>query len=76
MMVSGLALVRPCFEAFVRALWLMWCATDDEIIQIGATENEKDDFPPTSKIIEAIKEQGVGFGELDSVKTNGIGRME
>ena len=66
---SALALVRPCFEAFVRALWLMWCSTDDGILQIGNTKNEKNDFPCIYKMINAIKEREIGFGGgLESTK--------
>ena len=68
---SALALVRPCFDAFVRALWLMWCATDDEILEIGPTENEQDDFPPPNKMINAIKKREVGIRELKTIKQMG-----
>ena len=65
---SALALARPCFEAFVRAIWLRWCATDDDIRQIGNTDSEKNDFPPMDRMIGRIRKNGIGFDKLESIK--------
>ena len=65
---SALALARPCFEAFVRAIWLRWCATDDKIPQISETEREKNDFPPMDRMINQIRGKKIGFDKLESIK--------
>ena len=61
---SALALARPCFEAFVRGSWLMWCSSDDDVLRISST----DDFPFINKMIDAIKITGFGLGGLESIK--------
>ena len=65
---SALALARPCFEAFVRAIWLRWCATDDDILQIGNNASEKNDFPHMDRMIAQIRKNGTGFDKLESIK--------
>lgn len=53
--ISGYALVRPLSEAFIRAAWLQFCASDEQVTQV----KKKDEFPlplrEMPKAIETIK---------------------
>ena len=60
---SALALQRPCFEAFTRGLWVKWCATDPEIIDVV----KKDEFPPG--IETKIETSEVFSGQLKALKS-------
>ncbi len=47
---SALALVRSMYEAYLRGMWLMYAATDEEIDRAG-----RDKVPPNSDIITALE---------------------
>ena len=47
---SALALVRSMYEAYIRGMWLMYVATDEDIDRAG-----RDKFPPNSNIITALE---------------------
>ena len=36
---SALALQRPCFEAFVRGVWVKWCVTCNEVTEVSSRDN-------------------------------------
>ena len=59
---SALALQRPCFEAFVRGLWLRACAADCNVKRAY-----KDNFPPTKQIIQELEEL-FPSGKLEDIK--------
>ena len=63
---SALALARPCFEAFVRASWLMHCSTDDEIRQIGKVG--RNSFPHLKLMLSAIGTKRTSMGMLGRIK--------
>ena len=62
---SALALARPCFDAFHRGLWLMHCATDEEVQKVGKAE--KDAFPGYKTMMEAINTR-LPSGSLDRIR--------
>lgn len=47
---SALVLVRSIYEAYLRGMWLMYAATDEEIDRAG-----RDKFPPNSDVIMALE---------------------
>ena len=47
---SALALVRLMYEAYVRGMWLMYAATDEDIDRAG-----RDKFPPNPVIVTALE---------------------
>ena len=47
---SSLALIRLMYEAYVRGMWLMYAATDEDIDRAG-----RDKFPSNSVIITALE---------------------
>ena len=47
---SALALIRLMYEAYVRGMWLMYAATDEDIDRAG-----RDKFPPNSVIVTALE---------------------
>lgn len=53
---SAAALMRPQFEATVRAVWLLAGASDDWIKKFCAPGNETTDFPKIEKLLKRIKE--------------------
>ena len=46
---SALALMRPLFEAYVRGMWLMYAATNEDIDRAG-----RDQFPSYSDIVTGL----------------------
>ena len=46
---SALALMRPMFEAYVRGMWLMYAATNEDIDRAG-----RDQFPSYSDIVTGL----------------------
>jgi hypothetical protein len=52
---SAYALVRPLFEGFVRATWLLNCATDDEIELLVEKDKFKKSFGEMLECIERKK---------------------
>ena len=46
---SALALIRLMYEAYVRGMWLMYAATDEDIDRAG-----RDKFPRTAVIVAAL----------------------
>ena len=53
---SAYALVRPLFEGFVRATWLLNCATDDEIEILVEKDKFKKSFGEMLECIERKKD--------------------
>ncbi len=53
---SAYALVRPLFEGFVRATWLLNCSTDDEIELLVVKDKFKNSFDDMLECIEAKKD--------------------
>ena len=53
---SAYALVRPLFEGFVRATWLLNCATDDEIELLIEKDKFKKSFGEMLECIESKKD--------------------
>ena len=47
---SALALIRPLFEAYVRGMWLMYAATNEDIDRAG-----RDRFPSHSDIVTGLE---------------------
>ena len=47
---SALALIRLTYEAYVRGMWLMYAATDEDIDRAG-----RDKFPRNSVIVTALE---------------------
>ena len=47
---SALALVRPMYEAYIRGMWLMYAATDEDIDRAG-----RDKFPFNPVIVTALE---------------------
>jgi hypothetical protein len=57
---SAFALVRPVFDAWLRALWINAIATTEQIEQAS---HDKLRFPPIDKMLDDIK--GVYFGHAE-----------
>ena len=51
---SALALQRPCFEVFVKGMWMKWCAADTEVNKF-CEKREKYCFPPMKRIVTEIE---------------------
>ena len=47
---SALALIRVMYESYVRGMWLMYAATDEDIDRAG-----RDQFPSNSDIVTALE---------------------
>ena len=47
---SALALIRVMYEPYVRGMWLMYAATDEDIDRAG-----RDQFPSNSDIVTALE---------------------
>lgn len=69
---SVYALARPLFESFVRAAWIQYCASDDEITYI----KEKDEFKLSfGKMLEAVEKKHMWEKTLSRVKNNSWNSM-
>ena len=60
---SALALIRPLFEAYVRGMWLMRAATNDDIDRAG-----RDQFPNVSRIVAELDEKFPSVRPFSAVK--------
>jgi hypothetical protein len=63
---SALALVRPAFETFYKALWVSAKATDGQVARIY---KDKDPFPHMNKIAKQIDEVYTGEKTFTKVST-------
>lgn len=63
---SALALARPCFDAYHRGLWLMHCATDEEVQKVG--KDEKNAFPGFKTMTDAINATRLPSGALGHIR--------
>ena len=53
---SALALQRLCFEAFAKGMWVRWCITDTEVIEIvEAMKDGKHKFHQMERIVTEIE---------------------
>ena len=69
---SAVTMVRPIFEAYIRALWLFHCAKDSQIKRMGPRMSELD----TSRMIpQLVRVESVGPGVLDGVLRDHVGAM-
>lgn len=69
---SSYAMVRPLFECFVRAEWILHCASDEQITKLI----KKDEFPLNfGQMLEAV-EEGQGWAKtLSGIKNVAINNM-
>ena len=51
----ALALARPLFESYARAIWISKCASDEQIIQFLKGKSP----PPFPKLLEAMENQAI-----------------
>ena len=63
---SALALARPCFDAYHRGLWLMYCATDKEIQKVG--KGGRNAFPGFDTMTNAVNAKRLPSGALGHIK--------
>jgi hypothetical protein len=54
---SAFALLRGCYEGFLRGTWLLHCATDDQVQRFIT----KDDIPKRDVLVAAIEEKQEAF---------------
>lgn len=69
---TAASLLRMQFEALVRAMWLLWAASEDDLEKISAplsaeSEAAASKLPMVSKMIELLKDAGPA-GAYDMVK--------
>ena len=61
---TALALLRPMLEAFTRGVWVLWCATETEIDEVG-----NDTFPSSKTIVAALEQlPRYSSGALSQIK--------
>jgi hypothetical protein len=70
---SAFSLVRPTFETFVRGVWLLRCASEEEVSNFAKDKIVKKSFGDLIKEIEA--RPGYDVGVLSKVKKSAWGPM-
>ena len=68
---SALTLIRPLFEAYVRGMWLMHAATNDDIDRAG-----RDEFPNDfNRLVGELDEKFPSLRPFSAVKNQSWGRL-
>ena len=67
---SALTLIRPLFEAYVRGMWLMHAATNDDIDRA-----RRDQFPPVNRLVDDLDEKFPSLRPFSAVKNESWKRL-
>lgn len=67
---SSFALLRVLFEAYLRGLWLKYCASDEQVSRVFHGEE-----PPKSMVAEIEATEGFSDGVLSHIKRQAWGTM-